>query len=233
MSAAKRKPTPSQVLAKLRKDFQVEFGLGKTSALNLLAGAKIYDKAYEFSSMIKMISLLKSHIAGSSFTLVNGSAVTFRTKGGPIQRGRWSYIEMHVRSNIRAEIWVDIECLALSGWKQNKKITKYPYGLAHELDVVLVIPGTSGRPAPHELIIGVEAKHRRFNKALLKELLGVRRETAFKSDPRPNEFAWWDPTGKLPAQPASGIVLFCSHTSVAKYNDPADYWGIEMIYSPY
>ncbi|WDF73044.1 hypothetical protein [Novosphingobium sp. KACC 22771] len=106
------------------------------------------------------------------------------------------------------------------------------YGLAHELDIVLVKAGTSGRPTPEVLYIIVEAKHRTFNKALLKELLGVRRETAFKGH-KASPFAWWSPHRPIAANPPCGLVLFCSSPSVTRYTDPADYWGIEMIYFPY
>jgi hypothetical protein len=92
---------------------------------------------------------------------------------------------------------------------------------------------TAGRPTPEELRVGVEAKHRPFSKALLKELLGVRRETAFKSHLGQNSLAWWVPGGYLPADPPSGIVLFCMDGNVHKYADPADFWGIEMIHHPY
>lgn len=76
----------------------------------------------------------------------------------------------------------------------------------------------------------VSGKHRPFNKALLKELLGVRRETAYKSDDQPNSLAWWQPSRKLPAHPPSGIVLFCSDANALNYADPAVFWGLEMIH---
>ena len=232
MSAAKRKLTPRKALTRLRQAFQRHLRIGQKAASDLLTGAKLYDKAYELSSLIETLKALKSHIHGTVFTLMSGTHVRFRSKGGPINRGAWPFIEVRARHSVLAESWVDIECLALSAWKAGKTISGHPYGLAHELDIVVVEPRASGRPAPDELYVGVEAKHRKFNKALLKELLGVRRETAFASSPGYNPFAWWA-ADFLPTDPPSGIVLFCSDNSVGKYTDPADYWGIHMVYSPF
>lgn len=47
----------------------------------------------------------------------------------------------------------------------------------------------SGGPTPEGIYIGIEAKHREFCKALLKKLLGARREKCYQSSG--NRFAWW------------------------------------------
>ena len=228
-----RKSTPASALKRLKAAFISQFGIGTKTADDLLAGAKVYDKAYELSCVIQLMKHLQGSSSGASFQLIGGSKLQFRSSGGEIQRGLWSYIEMHQDSAVIAEIWTDIECLALSAWQEGKSAGTPPYGRAHELDVVVVEPCTNGRPDPSQLFLGIEAKHRDFNKALLKELLGVRRETAFKTAPGSNMFAWWRADRKLPADPPSGIVLFCSSTSVFNYNDPAEYWGVEMIHHPF
>jgi hypothetical protein len=227
---ATRPLTPTKALARLRRAFQRHLGAG---ASRLLGTAKLYDKAYELSSLTETLDHLRGHVRGATFRLVGAKSVTFRGKGGPIDRAAWPFIEVVQSGSVIAEIWVDIECLALSTTKQKKVVSGFPYGKAHELDIIVVEPGTFGRPAPEKVLIGVEAKHRQFNKALLKELLGVRREMTFKSDPKPNPFAWWAPAGRLSANPPSGLVLFCSAPNVASYQDPADFWGIRMIHHPF
>jgi hypothetical protein len=132
------------------------------------------------------------------------------------------------------ELWVDIECLAISAGRNAKSLKGLLFGKCHELDIVLVGSGTDGRPLPDEIFLGVEAKHREFNKALLKELLGVRREMTMRGEPAayplPHWFIWW--ANELPAWPASGLVAFCSSAAVGNYSAPADFWGIRMEHLP-
>jgi hypothetical protein len=118
----------------------------------------------------------------------------------------------------------------------SKSLTGRLYGKAHELDVVLVPPGTNGFPRPADILIGVEAKHRPFNRGLLKELLGVRREMTMRVSgshnySAPHWFIWW--SNDLPVFPPSGLVAFASSAHILRYNDPADFWGIHMQHLPY
>lgn len=229
MIKSKRKLTPKTALKRLKHALQRELGIASATATSLLGGAKLYDKAYELSSVIETIKQLKAQDSNRSFVLIDGTSLAFRNKGGPINRGAWPFIEVHAQQQTIAELWIDIEFTALSAWKQNKTIAYPTYGLAHELDLVLVKPKVSGRPTPDQIYLGIEAKHRQFTKALLKELLGVRREMCFKSSEEANPFSWWVAGGILPARPASGLVLFCSGTSVSNYSGPASFWGISMV----
>jgi hypothetical protein len=229
MTKSKRKVTPKTALNRLKRALRQELGISSATAIGLLDGAKLYDKAYELSCVIQTVKELKAQDPSRSFVLVGGSSLTFRNKGGPIQRGAWPYVELRSNGLAVAELWVDIEFTALSAWKQNKSMSYPTYGLAHELDILLVKPKVSGRPTPQEIYVGVEAKHREFSKALLKELLGVRREMCYRSFDRNNRFAWWEPKGIIPARPASGLVLFCSGASVSNYTDPAAFWGLSMV----
>ncbi|MCW6037453.1 hypothetical protein K4A83_14395 [Spirulina subsalsa FACHB-351] len=229
MTKSKRKLTPKTALKRLKHAFQQELGISSATATGLLDGAKLYDKAYELSCVIQTVQELKAQDPSRSFVLVGGSSLTFRNKGGPIQRSTWPYVEVRTQGHAVAELWVDIEFTALSAWKQNKNISYPTYGLAHELDILLVKPKSSDRPTPDQIYLGIEAKHREFSKALLKELLGVRREMCYKSKGK-NLFAWWQPIGILPASPASGLVLFCSGANVPNYTDPATFWGLCMVH---
>lgn len=233
---ATRPRTTAQMKKKLRAAFRQHLGIDRRTASDLLAGAKLQDKAYELIALTEVMARLKTIRPGLSFVLVHGTSLKFRAKGGPIQRTNWPYIRIEEQGMTVGELWVDIECLAISAGRSAKSLTGHLYGSCHELDVVLVFPGTDGRPLPDEILLGVEAKHREFNKALLKELLGVRREMTMRSSineshRNPFWFIWW--ASGLPAQPPSGLVAFCSSPTINSYTAPADFWGIHMDYLPF
>jgi len=219
---------PSDVMRILRKSFRAH--LGGHGSNPLLPPSMLYDKAYEISCMLQTMTLMQQQMGGLRYVLSVGSTLRFRAKGGPIVRSSWPFIQVYQGTRIVAEIWTDIEFLALSAWLKGELITSFPYGKAHELDIVIVRPDVGGRPKPDDIFIGVEAKHRPFNKSLLKELLGVRREMCFYNDTFAdnNEFTWCSHT--IPARPASGLLLFCSNQNVSRYNDPEDFWGIQMLH---
>jgi hypothetical protein len=221
----------------LEKAFKAHLGIDHLTAGQLLAGAKLQDKAYELRALIAVMERLRAYRPSLSFTLIHGTSLRFREKGGPIDRTAWPYIRIDDRGATVGELWVDIECIAISAGRGAKGLTGHLYGKCHELDIVLVAPGTDDRPEPSEVHLGVEAKHRPFNKALLKELLGVRREMTMRQQWRPARpkqawFIWWSPMG-LPANPPSGLVAFCSSDTIEKYTDPADFWGIHMEHLPF
>jgi hypothetical protein len=230
-----RAHTTAGMKKKLRAAFRRHLGVDRLTAGQLLTSAKLQDKAYELGALIEVMAKLKKFRPSLDFTLEQGLSLVFRAKGGPIQRTQWPYIRIDDGGVTVGELWVDIECLAISAGPGAKTLTGYLYGKCHELDIVLVVPDTDGRPLPDEIFLGVEAKHREFNKALLKELLGVRREMTMRSEPfaypAPQWFVWW--ASELPAFPPSGLVAFCSSATVLNYAAPADFWGISMEHLPF
>lgn len=220
---------------KLTDAFKAHLGVDRLTAGQLLASATLQDKAYELSAVIAVLTRLKTFRPSLTFTLVHGASLAFRAKGGPIDRTAWPYIRIEDDDQTVGEIWVDIECIAISAGHAAKAHTGHLYGKCHELDVVIVALETDGRPTPQEVLLGVEAKHRVFNKGLLKELLGVRREMTMRTSPTayppPWWFIWW--ARDLPARPPSGLAVFCSSRTIDKYKDPADFWGIHMEHLPF
>jgi len=232
---ATRTKTSAEMKKKLRDAFRQHLGVDRLTAGQLLTRAKLQDKAYELAALIEVMARLKAFRPNLIFTLEQGTSLVFRAKGGPIHRTQWPYIRIDDGGVTVGELWVDIECLAISAGLGAKSLTGYLYGKCHELDIVLVRPGTNGRPLPQEIFLGVEAKHREFSKALLKELLGVRREMTMRSRhdryPDPFWFAWW--AAEIPAAPPSGLIAFCSSATITKYQAPADFWGIKMEHLPF
>lgn len=55
-----RKITPRAALARLKRAFRDELGVGSKTADDLLSGAALYDKAYELSCLIETMRHLKS-----------------------------------------------------------------------------------------------------------------------------------------------------------------------------
>lgn len=238
-----RKDVTKQALAKLRLAMKSAFGITTLTARALLTQAKKYDKAYELACLIQVMKYLQRQAPRRKFMLVSGTAtagtgggvVTFRGSGGQIPVGG-THIDIVEGGATTAEIWLDIEVLSLSGQLHHSGWSGgHLYGYGHELDLVVVKPRTTGHPAPSDLLIGVEAKHREFTKALLKEVLGVRRETAFHwGYSSPNRFAWWKNTSArnsfLESDPPSGIVLFSLDPRLHRFSPPVDFWDIHMIH---
>lgn len=230
MKTVTRVPTPAKIIRRLKRAFQ-RLGAGQATATALVQRVHLFDKAYELLAMLEMLKNLRTHCR-ARFVLVQGHRVMFRTKGGPIN-SHYAHIEMSIGGFPAGEIWTDIECQSLSAVSSGISVRWPTYAAAHELDVVLVSVGVQGYPSPQHVLIAVEAKHRMYNKALLKELLGVRRETSFKSNMVSNDYAWWTSNGEIPCNPPVGLVAYCSSSNIQSYGTPSqDFWGIDMKYLP-
>lgn len=234
-----RKRTPDHVLNGLRRSFTREFNLGATPTGTLFASAAIYDKAYELECLIKIVQELKSHLptvypgAHITFTLCGSTTLAFRSKGGPIDRTKWGYVSVAVNYHPVAEIWIDTEFTSYSA-RARPRLRSRGYDRYHELDILVVEPNPHRRPRPEEILIGVECKHRKFSKALLKELLGVRREMCLHgfvsvagSTTPANDFTWWT---QVASSPPSGLILFCDNDNIRNYRGAGAFWGVHMVH---
>jgi hypothetical protein len=101
----------------------------------------------------------------------------------------------------------------------------------HEIDVAIVAPNVSGRPQPTEIFLAAECKNTGYQKSLLREILGVRRELSLLDDPRATAFASW-PRSSVPASPPSCIVVYSTDAQVLKYAAPGAYFGIDFFHEP-
>lgn len=230
-----RPPTPDAVKQRLRYDFQNVLGLNRKTAEDIVAGAVLLDKAYELSAMLDMMRSIRAFRPTLTFQLRNGSAVGFQRHRGPIVRTATSHVAILENGGVVGEIWTDVECVAISAPTSAKFHLGHIFGMGHELDIVVVKPRTNGRPLPNEILLAAEAKNRSFSKELLKQILGVRREMTMRRSHRPRSprhwFAWWTP--RLPANPPSGLIAYCSYPNIANYGGPANYWGIHMKHLPF
>jgi hypothetical protein len=128
-----------------------------------------------------------------------------------------------------AELWTDIEFLTLSYSRLASPLpTKGSY---HELDIVVVDPEIQGRP-PHSAVwLGIECKNTSYQKGLLKEILGVRRELSLLTSPIRTKFSLW-PRPYAPANPPSCLVVFATDAAVLEYSYPGVVFGIDFIHEP-
>ena len=90
-------------------------------------------------------------------------------------------------------------------------------------------PGQQGRPRHDSVWLGVECKNTGYQKGLLKEILGIRRELSLLSDNRSTKFSSW-PRSLVPADPASCLLVYSTDADVMDYSAPGTVFGIDFVY---
>jgi hypothetical protein len=115
-----------------------------------------------------------------------------------------------------ASVWTDIEFTSLSCFRVEN--TANPsLGEYHELDIAVVDYGVYGRPTPDQIWLAAECKNTGYNKGLLKEILGIRRELSFVSDLNATRFRNW-PRAQVPATPPSCLLAYSTSSGI--YYEP-------------
>lgn len=185
-------------------------------------------KIYEAYVLGLVCQHLKSK-EGLVCTLVGATSLTLKSSPGPINP---SYPHIRVTKNGQhvANMWTDIEFTALSAYHHGN--TPLSHGEFHEMDIALVAPNCATRPYPHEVYLVVECKNTGYQKSLLREILGVRRELSMLTrPPLPTYFTSW-PRQDVPANPPSCIAVFSSDPGVSKYQAPGQFFGIDFYHEP-
>jgi hypothetical protein len=158
-------------------------------------------------------------------TLVNSNYIPLKSAPGPINR-HYPHFELVRNGSKVAELWTDVEFLTLS-YSQSGSSRSPQFGDYHELDIMIVDSGVSGRPAHSNVWLGVECKNTGYNKGLLKEILGVRRELSLLQDPRQTHFHVW-PRTDVPADPPSCLLVYSTDSAVLSYSAPGQVFGIDF-----
>jgi hypothetical protein len=216
-----------QIQQQLEQIFQRHLGVTSTVTQGLvpplLSAGKLYE-AYVLSRIVERLSVDE----GYELTLVGGSKLQLKSAPGPINRS-YPRIELKRSGTCVAELWTDIEFLTMSHCGVPGTIlTK---GCYHELDIVVVDSGTTGRPQYDTLWLGVECKNTGYQKALLKEILGIRRELSLLVGERATKFRVW-PRTHVPANPASCLLVYTTDANVNHYAAPGKMFGIDFIHEP-
>jgi hypothetical protein len=187
-----------------------------------LTAGKLYE-AYVLSRVAEKLVTVE----GYDLRLINSSYLPLKSSPGPLNR---SYPRIDLRSGGRvvAEMWTDVEFLCMSYCmdRSSRSISRGDY---HELDILIVDPGVSGRPRHDQIWLGVECKNTGYQKSLLKEILGIRRELGLLRAPHSTKFSHW-PRARVPSDPASCLVVFSSDQRVREFSAPGDTFGIDFIH---
>ncbi len=217
--------TRDQIQRQLRNIFRRYLGVSSTVTQGLVPQALSAGKLYE----AHVLSRVVEHLAREerySMTLIGGTKVQLKSSPGPINRS-YPRIELRRSGKCFAELWTDVEFLSLSYCRGGAPtLTKGDY---HELDIVIAAAGVSGRPRCDAVWLGVECKNTGYEKGLLKEILGIRRELSFVTDPRATKFKSW-PRAIVPAEPASCLLVYSTDANVANYAAPGKMFGIDFVH---
>lgn len=192
---------------------------------DLLPKALTAGKLYE-AYALGLIARDLSQREGFRLTIINGNYLPLKSSPGPINRS-YPHIQLSRHGRVVAEMWTDIEFLSLSYTR--RMIGPPTKGEYHELDIVVVEPGLTGRPRNDQVWLGAECKNTGYTKGLLKEILGVRRELSLLQNSKPTKFGAW-PCTTLPCEPASCLLVFSSDPNVLDYARPGEVFGIEFRY---
>ncbi len=197
---------------------------------SVLPAAVTSGKTYEAWVLCRVIEQLVNN-EGYDAVLVESDRVVLKSAPGPINRS-YAHFELRRSGSLRFEVWTDIEFVTLSAAMRG-----VPSGAElpcdyHELDIVVVPHGLSGRPRHDQIALGVECKHVSYTKDMLRSLLGVRRELSLLTTPaEPTEFATW-PRDEVPAHPPSCLLACSSDRRIEDFTEPAETFGVDLRFEP-
>lgn len=167
---------------------------------------------------------------GSVSTVSPGITAKFKLAGAPAKanKGKFTFFELSRGSTPEGEVWLSVEVSTLSCYRAGG--ASDALSGRHEIDVGVFVPlPTDSYPSFEQLIAGFSCKHMNASKAHVRELLGLRRETAILGGPVPSR-APWLVAGGLPAIPASPLILISSDARVLEYASPIDELGAYIDY---
>jgi hypothetical protein len=217
--------TAGDLKARITDMFENLFPTATEPELNLVPRALTDGKMYEAFVLAVVAGQLATR-EGLSLRLANGHFLQLKSSHGPINR-RYPYIEAYRGASLLGEIWTDVEFLTLSyAQAARSRLTKGDY---HELDILMVTPGASARPRIDQILLGVECKNLSYDKGLLKEILGIRRELSLLDDEQKTAFSSW-PRTAVRAKPPSCLLVYSSSPEVLEYANPGEVFGIDFYH---
>jgi hypothetical protein len=193
-----------------------------------IAGSYLTGKAFELYALLRVLQKLKSKGYIIKAHSPSGSIPNeLRFAGGPARadKNKFTYCGIYNWHGIlRYEAWISVEVTTLSALKTHSMLTS-PASY-HELDLAIFYPlkTISHRPTVNELTFAASCKDTKFKKENLREVLGLRRETALLSAPKRSLAQWF--VKKTPADPAIPLMLFSRDVACIKYQQPVDGFGV-------
>ncbi|WP_214056006.1 hypothetical protein [Nocardioides aquaticus] len=160
-------------------------------------------------------------------TMRRGTRLVLRNKGGGISMAYTSFKLTHP-TETDLELWTDIEFVAMSHTQLGYNYPPAP-AFYHELDLVIVEAGTTGRPRHDEIVLAVECKNTStFEKRMAREALGLRRELSLLVAAS-TRFQQW-PYHDVHAEPASALLVYADDPAVTNFNGPGLLYGIHFAH---
>lgn len=213
--------------AKITKALRKGINGSKAALSDLIPPSLTAGKIYE--AYVLGVVCQKLHASeGLTITLVGGKRLALKSSPGPINHS-YPHLRMTKGSTHVANIWTDIEFSALSAL--NSTGSTPTNGEYHEADIAMVAVNCAARPKPYEVYLVVECKNTGYQKSLLREILGVRRELSFLVQPEPTMFSSW-PRSHVPAHPPSCICVYSTDPAVLGYAAPGTFFGIDFYHEP-
>ena len=192
---------------RITRAFNKKLGISRKDAKRLLPIKDSHGKLYEAYILAHVCGELKNK-EGVSLKLSKGSKISFKQKGGPINR-KYPYIEVIKSLKTIGEIHLDVEFMTLSSMNA---VSPNERGYYHELDIAMFKPNLPNlaRPKHDEVYLAIECKNTAMKKSYLREVLGLRRELSFlQTFTYSTIFQNW-PKDELGVNPASCIFLYFS-----------------------
>jgi hypothetical protein len=198
--------------------------VGGGHGVTLMPPQRQAGKVYEALVLAYVVQNLFVH-EQMRFQLSTGTALYLKASPGPVNP-RYPHVLAFRAGQHVADIHVDVEFTTLS-CRMLRNDAGRVSGDCHELDVLMVDAGTTGKPTIDQIWLGVECKHTTYRKDLLREALGIRRELGLLAPMRPTRFQWW-PKAHVPADPASALLVCSTDATVSRYQDTGDAFGIDF-----
>jgi len=194
------------------------------SFIEALQSGKLYE-AYVLSNVVADLVDRGFNVTFQPAAVGAPAAFAFKGGAGIIDLNDAHFVINLPRSQT-LRLLVDIEFDGLGSTRG----TVADYSLRHELDIV-VTEATAGYPAHHEIFLGVECKAvANFEKSIVKEVLGVRREMSLLASRRRSRLSKLSlvPPVIVPASPASEMWLAYIDDRGDDYMDSPRQFGIEL-----
>jgi hypothetical protein len=187
--------------------------------LNALNNGKLYE--------LYVLSELIQELDGRGFRIFfHGANLEFKGAAGMIKMAD-PHFRVRAPSGNDFWIFVDIEFLTLG----SASVPVGDYSGFHELDIV-VVSATPPHPKHDDIALAIECKCvATFEKKLIKEALGIRRELSFLRSPQPSTLTLAGGASVMvAAKPPSEFWLAFIDPAGNQYQDSPGAFGIRLVH---
>jgi len=174
------------------------------------------------------LGMLLEELENSGFTISYNGPYIATFKAGPgLIKSSDPHFDLQYLGITRAQIFLNIEFMTLGS--QNAPF--HDRSCYHELDIVIVEDGVTGRPIFDKILMGLECKSSaNFGKSIIKETLGVRREMTLLTNFNDSELtkinSGWG--NQVNCDPNSEYWLCFADQNGSNYSVSAEYFSIKL-----